>query len=162
MLQNVPARAGVDVQKGRRMGMRRFAVRTSAVLLAIGLCLAPSVAFGQDDAVTASDGLIRLPAEGETGTVAVASVKNPGMYAIYLISATSDVAGKVELRDAAKGTQPIEVTVGQDSTTYMDAKGVHMYLSDLKRPLKEGETVKIVLTTDLGVKIEVSAAVKKP
>jgi copper(I)-binding protein len=43
----------------------------------------------------------------------------------------------------------------------MDPAGIHMYLSDLKRPLNEGDTVSITLTTELGVKVEMSALVKK-
>jgi copper(I)-binding protein len=78
------------------------------------------------------------------------------------VSATSDVAGKVEFRDASKGPQALEdVTVIAYETTYMDPQGIHMYLSDLKRPLKEGDAVSITLTTELGVKVEVSALVKK-
>jgi copper(I)-binding protein len=84
------------------------------------------------------------------------------MYAIYLVSATSDMAGKVEFRDASQGPQGLkDVTVDAYGTTYMSPKGIHMYFSDLKRPLKEGDTVSITLTTELGVMVEVSALVKK-
>jgi copper(I)-binding protein len=158
-----PKTAGSNDRRGAVANARGFRARTSVVGLAM-MCLAlvPSVARGQDGAIKASDGWVQLPAEGATSTLAFASVRNPGMYAIYLISATSDVAGKVELRDARKGTQPVEVTVGQDATTYMDPKAIHMYLSNLKRPLKEGETINIVLTTEADIKIEVAAVVKKP
>jgi periplasmic copper chaperone A len=139
-------------------------MRMWASVLTVGLCVlvAPAVAAGQTDAVKASDGWVRLPAAGETSTVAFASVENPGMYAIYLVSATADVAGKVEFRDASQGPQALkDVTVDAYGTTYMGPKGIHMYFSDLKRPLKEGDTVSITLTTELGVMVEVSALVKK-
>lgn len=110
----------------------------------------------------ASDAWIRLPADGETGTIAVASVANSGMYALYLVSAASDVAGKVEFRDASKGTQALsDVTVINYETLYMDPKGIHIQLSELKRPLKEGETVTITLKTDTGDRVDVAAVVKK-
>jgi copper(I)-binding protein len=139
-------------------------MRVWASVLAAGLCVpvGPAVAAGQTNPVKASEGWVRLPAAGETSTVAFASVENPGMYAVYLVSATSDVAGKVEFRDASKGPQALEdVTVMAYETTYMDPAGIHMYLSDLKRPLNEGDMVSITLTTELGVKVEVSALVKK-
>lgn len=135
----------------------------ASMLAATGLLVfvaAPVAA--QDKPVTASDGWVKLPADGDTSTVAFAAVNNPGMYAIYLLSASSDIAGKVELRDAAKGTQALEeVAVLQYDTTYMDPKGVHLFLSDLKRPLKEGEKIWIALKTDTQETVNVEAVVKK-
>jgi periplasmic copper chaperone A len=138
--------------------------RIGAAAIGLTVLLGPaSLTAGQNKPVTASDAWVRLPADGETTAVAVASVENPGMYAIYLISGTSDVAAKVEFRDASKGGQVLDdVAVINYETTYMDPKGVHMVLSGLKRPLKEGETVHITLKTDGGVSVEVSAVVKKP
>ena len=43
----------------------------------------------------------------------------------------------------------------------MDPKGIHIYLSDLKKDLKEGDTVYMTLKTELGIPIEVEAKVKK-
>ena len=109
-----------------------------AVVAAISLLGGDKVA-AQDKAVTSSNAWVRLPAEGQTSTIAVAAINNPGMYAIYVLTATSDAAGKVEFRDASKGNQAVEeVDVLAYESTYMDPKGIHMYLSDLKRPLKQG------------------------
>jgi len=132
-----------------------------AVIAAVGL-LGGHSAAAQDKAVTGSNAWVRLPSEGQTSTIAVAAINNPGMYAIYVLTATSDAAGKVEFRDASKGDQAVEeVDVLAYESTYMDPKGVHMYLSDLKRPLKEGDTVTITMKTDQGVLIPVTATVKK-
>jgi copper(I)-binding protein len=120
------------------------------------------LAIAQDKPVTASNAWVRLPADGATSTIAVASIENPGMYAIYVLTATSDAAGKVEFRDTSKNDQPVdEVSVIAYDTTYMDPKGLHLYLSDLKRPLKEGDVVNFTLKTDQGVQIPVAAVVKK-
>ncbi len=117
----------------------------------------------QDKPVTAADAWVALPDGGAEGAVVVANVTNPGMYAIYLVSGETDVAGKVEFRDAKKGNAPQEdVTVEAYGTTYMDPKGTYIFLSGLKRPLKEGETVNITLKTELGLPVAVSAVVKKP
>jgi copper(I)-binding protein len=133
-------------------------VVATAVLLSIG-----AVVRAQDKPITATDAWVKLPEPGAKATEAYATVNNPGMYAIYLVSGTSDAAGKIEFRDASKGNAPQDdVTVIAYESTYMDPKGVHMYLSDLKRELKEGDTVNITLKTELGIPIEIEAKVKKP
>lgn len=134
----------------------------SFLMMAFVVGASTAVAVGQDKPIKATDAWVRLPAAGATSTIAVASVENPGMYAIYLLTATSDAAGKIEFRDARKGSGALdEVAVINYETTYMDPKGVHMYLSDLKRPLKEGDTIAITLKTDSGVTVPVTAVVKK-
>ena len=142
----------------------RNAGRIVGVSVLAAVCLLAWVggAAAQDKPVTASDAWVKLPDAGATSTVAFATVQNPGMYAIYLISGSSDVAGKVEFRDASKANAVQEdVTVLQYDSTYMDPKGIHIYLSELKRPLKEGETINITLKTELGLPVEVAAVVKK-
>lgn len=144
--------------------MTRLAMwaRTSVMVAGLGVLVAQAVVAGQTKPVKATDGWVKLPAAGATSTVAFASVDNPGMYAIYLLTATSDVAAKVEFRNAAKsGAALEEVSVDAYATTYMDPKGIHMVLSGLKRPLKEGETITIMMKTEMGIAVEVSALVKK-
>lgn len=133
------------------------------VTVAAALCaLLAGSAAAQDKPVTATDAWVKLPEAGAKSTVAFAAVNNPGMYAIYLVSGTSDVAGKVEFRDASKDNAVQEdVTVPAYGATYMDPKGIQIYLSDLKKELKEGDTVYITLKTELGIPIEVEAKVKK-
>ena len=136
----------------------RAATVAAAVFVGAG-----AVTLAQEKPITATDAWVKLPEPGAKTTEAYATVNNPGMYAIYLVSGTTDIAGKVEFRDASKGNAPQEdVTVIAYESTYMDPKGVHMYLSDLKRELKEGETVYITLKTELGIPVEVEAKVKKP
>lgn len=145
--------------------MRNAAKRVWAGVLvaALGLLAAPGLVAAQDKPVTATDAWVQLPDQGATSAVVVANVQNPGMYAIYLVSGETDVASKVEFRDAKKGETPQEdVTVDAYGTTYMDPKGIHIYLTGLKRPLKEGETINITLKTELGLPVEVAAVVKKP
>jgi copper(I)-binding protein len=137
-------------------------MKRMTMLALVTIALNVSLAAAQDKPVTASNAWVRLPADGATSTIAVASIENPGMYAIYVLTATSDAAGKVEFRDTSKNDQPVdEVSVIAYETTYMDPKGLHLYLSDLKRPLKEGDVVNFTLKTDQGVQIPVAAVVKK-
>jgi periplasmic copper chaperone A len=128
----------------------------------VALAVNGGTAAAQDKPVTATDAWVKLPEPGAKATVAFAAVNNPGMYAIYLVSGTSDAAGKVEFRDASKENAVQEdVTVPAYGATYMDPKGIHIYLSDLKKELKEGDTVNMTLKTELGIPIEVEAKVKK-
>ena len=130
---------------------------TVAVLL-----VSAGVATAQDKPITTDDAWVKLPEAGAKSTVAYVTVNNPGMYAIYLLSGTSDVAGKIEFRDASKANATQEdVSVIAYDSTYMNPKGVHIYLSDLKKELKEGDIVYITLKTELGIPVEVEAKVKK-
>jgi len=132
------------------------------VLAAMCVLLGHGMASAQDKPVTASDAWVKLPDAGAKNTVAFATVNNPGMYAIYLVSGTTDVAGKVEFRDAAKADAVQEdVTVPAYGDAYLTTKGIHLYLSDLKKELKEGDKVHLTLKTELGLPVEVEAVVKK-
>lgn len=134
----------------------------SGLVVAACFVLSAGLAVAQDKPVTATDAWVKLPEAGAKSTVAFATVNNPGMYAIYLVSGTSDVSGKIEFRDASKDNAVQEdVTVIAYESTYMNPKAVHMYLSDLKKDLKEGDTVYITLKTELGIPVEVEAKVKK-
>jgi copper(I)-binding protein len=137
-------------------------MRGRLIVAAVCLLVGCGVAAAQDKPITATDAWVKLPAPGEKATDAYATINNPGMYAIYLVSGTTDIAGKLEFRDATKGDAPQDdVTVINYESTYMSPKGVYMHLSDLKRELKEGETVNITLKTELGLPVEIEAKVKK-
>ena len=143
------------------MSNRARAMRVCMMAMVV-FAMIGGIAAAQDKPVTATDAWVKLPDPGAKTTVAFAAVNNPGMYAIYLISGTCDAAGKVEFRDASKENAVQEdVTVPAYGATYMDPKGIHIYLSDLKKDLKEGDTVYMTLKTELGIPIEVEAKVKK-
>jgi copper(I)-binding protein len=143
--------------------MKNVAKRMRAgVLVAAAVMLMGVAMSAQDKPVTATDAWVKLPEPGAKSTVAYATINNPGMYAIYLVSGTTDVAGKIEFRDASKDNAVQEdVTVIAYDATYMNPKGVHIYLSDLKKELKEGDTVYMTLKTELGIPVEVEAKVRK-
>ena len=85
------------------------------------------------------------------------------MYDFYLVSAASDVAGKVEFRktgdDEAKAVP--NLTVPAYGKLSMGPDSVHLLLVDLKRPLQEDESVPLTLTTDDSVKLRIQAVVRK-
>lgn len=148
--------------------MRRHAtpVVVRGAVLALATLVAGYTVAGQEQRITASGAWVKLPAPGDTQTQAFANFENATMYDVYLKSASADVAGKVELRDASKGggaaLKELEfLTVPAHDWAYMEPKGAHLLLMDLKRPLKEGETVTLTITTEIGQSMPVSAIVKK-
>jgi copper(I)-binding protein len=139
------------------------------VLVAISLLLTAAAAAGiaaQQRTVSASQAWIRVPAADQTVTEGFVVVDNPTMYDVYLIAAVTEAAGKVEFRDVSKpggaSAQVVkEVTVPAYGSITMDPKGLHMVLSGLTRPLKDGDTIPLTLTAHEGSTMQVSASVKK-
>lgn len=93
---------------------------------------------------------------GETAAVYM-TINNPTMYDVYVMSATSDVAGKVELYS---GDKPVEnLTVAAYGSLELKAGGMFLRLSELKRALKAGESITVTMATDGGATIVASAVV---
>lgn len=92
-------------------------------------------------------------------TVAVyATVNNPSMYDVYVVSAKSNAAAKIELLD---GEKPVtSFAVPAYGSTELKPGAMFVRLSELKRELKAGDEVTLTLETDGGVSIEIAAAVK--
>ena len=94
---------------------------------------------------------------GATASVYVV-INNPTMYDIYVMSATSDAAAKVELYSADK---PVDnMTVAAYGSLTLKAGGMFLRLSDMKRELKAGESITVTMMTDGGVAIAATAVVK--
>jgi copper(I)-binding protein len=119
--------------------------------LAVSLLYLTNATVHAQPAIAASDGWV-------SGSAAYLTVSNPTMYDIYLVSATSDVAGKVELRDGEKVVK--DLTVPSFGSLELKAGGPHLMLLDLRRPLKTGEIIEVTLTTDAGIEVKIPAAVK--
>jgi copper(I)-binding protein len=86
------------------------------------------------------------------------TVNNPTMYDLYVMSATSDAAGKVEL---LSGDKPVEsMTVAAYGSLTLKSGGMFLRLSDLKRALKAGDKVTVTMVTDGGIEIAATATVK--
>ena len=127
------------------------------ILLAIAL-LGTATLAAQGKRVAATESWVKLPAPGETQAMAFVAIDNPTMYGIYVTGATTDAAGKVELRD---GDKPVEfISVPAYESIDMKPDGVHLQLLDLKRSLKEGEKVALMLVTDNAGTLEVTAIVR--
>jgi copper(I)-binding protein len=139
--------------------MKKVSAAALAVLLFTGLA-------AQGKRVAATEAWVKLPASGESRAMAFVAIENPTMYGIYVVSATSDAAAKVELRDAGQTgdarQKPVEfITVPAYDRVDMGPGGVHLLLIDLKRPLSEGDKVALSLSTDNAGTLEVVAIVRK-
>ena len=90
----------------------------------------------------------------------VGTISNPGMYSTYLVSATSDAAERVELRDARKKDAKVaEVEVPAYGALTLDAKGLYLALVNPKKPLARGSRVEVVLSNEANVKTRITATV---
>ena len=114
--------------------------------------------------VTASKGWIKAPAAGDTTATAFVVVDNPTMYDVYLMSASTDVAGKAQFQKmvGAKAEVIESITAPAYDSVELKPDGNQILLMDLKRPLNPGDKVKIMLTTDNFATIEVEAEVRAP
>jgi copper(I)-binding protein len=141
--------------------VRRVVLVTAAIVGA----LASAMLSAQDSGVKASNGRVTLPGPGETEAMAFVTIENPGMYEVNVTSAKTDAAGRVELRDASQSgdarLKPVTfINVPSYGRVDMTPAGVHLMLVGLKRPLKEGDTVALTLSTDMDITLDVTASVR--
>ena len=144
----------------RFMSVRLAALTVMAILTLIGTLPAGAA----QKAPTATEGWIKLSATDAATASAFAVIDNPTMYDVYLVSASSEIAGEILFGDASQAavapTPVKEVPAPAYGKVELKPDGVHLILKGLKRPLKAGETVALTLVTDGGVAIPVAAIVK--
>ncbi|MCR9386397.1 copper chaperone PCu(A)C [Vibrio metoecus] len=96
-----------------------------------------------------------------------AEVMNQSDVERYIVSANTEVAGKVELHDVIKEgdvmkmRQVPEFVIPAKGTLVLKPGSFHIMLLDLKKPLQEGETIKVEFTFKDGEKQVINAPVKK-
>ena len=118
------------------------------------ILLTLSLAVLQKDP-TASDAWAE---SGDRAMLVYATVNNPSMYDIYVVSGKSDAAAKVELVNGDKVVTSI--TVPAYGSAELKPGAMFVRLSDLKGELKAGNEVKLTLETDGGVAIAITAILK--
>lgn len=124
--------------------------------------LVPNAAIASQADVSASKGWIATPAAGSTTAVAGVEIQNPTMYEVYVVSASSEAAAAVELREGSGADSKAvkEVPIAAFGSLELKPGGPHLLLKDLKKPLEPGQTVELVLLTDGGVTLKVNALVR--
>ncbi|WP_370246577.1 copper chaperone PCu(A)C [Nocardioides sp.] len=118
-------------------------------------------------AVQLTDAYVKATTGGMTA--AFGTLVNTGDRDLSVVSATSSVAGLVELHEvvaAADGSMAMQPKEGgfvipAGGTHELSPGGDHVMLMDLTGPLEPGTSVTVVLTLDDGSTLEVSAPVKE-
>jgi hypothetical protein len=95
------------------------------------------------------------------------TIENKGSAPDKLISASADVAGKVELHEMAVNDgvmkmRPVEggLTIDPGKTVKLAPGGLHLMIMDLKNPLKQGEKLPVTLQFEKAGKVTVTLDVE--
>ena len=125
-------------------------LRTALVLMLL------NVIFVAQKDPTASDAWASAPANGSIAVYA--TINNPTMYDVFVVSGASASAGSVELIHIDKSITSI--TVPAYGSAELKAGEMFVRLSELKGEIKASDTVQLTLMTDGGVAIAIAAVVK--
>ncbi len=149
---------------------RVLAVLAAAVLLtgAAGtLAACSSGGSTGSSGITVSDAWVRVPGNSMGPTAAYMTIANSGSADDALLSATSSVAGSVEIHQTTTdasgmtGMSPVDrIAVPAGKSTSLAPGGFHMMLMDLTRTLAAGDKVQLELTFDKAGKVTVEAEVR--
>lgn len=93
-----------------------------------------------------------------TDVAVFATINNPSMYDLYIVSGNSDAADSVALMDGNKTITSI--TVPAYGSVELKPDTMRVRLSGLKSQPKEGDELTVTLETDGGVAIAIAAIVK--
>jgi periplasmic copper chaperone A len=138
---------------------RTVAASTALIVLVSGAALVPSAAQTKRAAI--SSGWVRLPAAGAKQTESYVTIDNPTAYDVNFQTASSDAAEAVEIRAAGQNEPLTLLTVPAYESLEMTPKGTYLLLRNLKKPLSEGERVRVTLAPPAGTPLDVDAVVKK-
>lgn len=136
-------------------------IRRTLILAAAALTLAAAPA-----GVSVTDGWSRPAAQGGNGA-GFLTIVNVGQTADRLLSASSPVAGRVEIHEsmimggrAMMHPRPEGAPVAPGARVEFKPGGWHLMLMGLKKPLKAGETVPVTLTFQKAGRVQVDLAVR--
>jgi periplasmic copper chaperone A len=120
----------------------------------------------QIKALRITNSFARATPPGAKVAGAFMTIKNQGQEADRLISASSPIAGLVEIHEMAveggmmkmRAIKGIDVKPG--ATVELKPGGYHVMLEDLKQPLKLGDQVPVRLTFEKGGVVEIKVQVE--
>lgn len=116
--------------------------------------------------VTVAHPWARATPGGVTNGAAYLEIKTADGVTDRLISASSPVAGRVELHTHIKDGEVMRMRrvdnldLKPGTSVVLQPSGGHVMLMDLKAPLKEGDLVKLILTFEKAGPLEVEATVE--
>jgi hypothetical protein len=144
-------------------------VTVSFFLLILLVAIAATRAVGHEYAnagVTVSHPWARATPAGATVAAAYFEIRSEASAADRLVAAASDAAERVEVHthieeDGVMKMRRIDaLPVAAGQSTVLKPSGHHLMLFGLKRPLKEGDMLKLSLTFETAGTIEVDATVE--
>jgi len=152
-----------------------FAIRMGAVMTAVSLvavgCSTTDTATEHKhalaaSAVTVTDQWVKAAPTGMTGLFG--TLKNAGEHEVTVVSASSPVAGKVELHEVVGQAGGGSVMRPKDGGFPIPAGGTHVLapgadhimLMDLKQPLQVGKDVEVTLSFEDGSTLPFTAQVR--
>lgn len=139
-------------------------LRSAALAILILFTAAPTHA--QQGPIRVETAWARASAGEAKNGAAYMTLHNVGTGPDKLLSATSSVAGKVELHNhimvgnvaQMRPVDAIEVSPG--SPTVLQPGGLHVMLLDLKAPLKAGQSFRVTLNFERAGMVEATVAVQ--
>lgn len=117
--------------------------------------------------ITVAGAWVREPVPGRPAAAAYAVLENPGAVDVQVVGASADVAGTVELHemvrsgDMMKMARVKSITVPAKGKVELRPGGLHVMLFELKKPMKDGETVTLTFTTSTGSQVQTTATVRR-
>jgi len=136
-------------------------------LLAATLCCGVALADDyQVKMLRVSNPFARATPPGAKVAGAFMSIENRGKEADRLVSASSPVAGVVEIHEMAmdSGMMKMRAIKGVDvkpgATVDLKPGGYHVMLEDLKQPLKQGDQIPVLLTFEKAGTMEIKVKVE--
>jgi copper(I)-binding protein len=136
-----------------------------AIVLAFGL-FSNAEAASVADQITVTDPYVRAVPPVVKNSAAFMQIHNSGAEEYFVVSASTPVAGKVELHmhtmdDGVMRMRQIpHIHLPANGTATLQPGGLHIMLLDLKGPLDLGDQVPITLTFDDGSIKDISAEVR--
>lgn len=130
------------------MGFVMTFLRTAAAVMLLNLPVHAQPLPTASNATAAIDG---------ADATVLATINNPTMYDVYLVSGKCASAAAVAFLDGDKAIESI--TVPAYGSVELKPGAQRVRLSGLKAQLKDGDELKLTLETDGGVSIEVTAIV---
>jgi copper(I)-binding protein len=143
--------------------LRSIAFALLAATLCCGVALADDY---QVKMLRISNPFARATPPGAKVAGAFMSIENRGKEADRLVSASSPVAGLVEIHEMAMdgGMMKMRAIKGVDvkpgATVELQPGGYHVMLEDLKQPLKQGDQIPVSLTFEKAGVIEIKVHVE--
>lgn len=139
-------------------------------MAAIALTLTSAVALGHDFAAGAlkiGHPWTRATPVGAKVAGGYLTLQNGGSTPDRLLGGSSDIAGRIEIhemavKDGVMTMRPLEkgLEVKPGASVELKPGGYHVMFMDLKRQLKEGETVKVTLSFEKAGTLPVEFAVQ--